>query len=190
MDWKNKYIWIAAVVVVLMVVFGRSPISAINDKKNAWKKGKDPLIVSIQEHQKDSRKGGVLGGGSGRFKTANPYENGVRSPKNAMPAPPASSSPNDYTPKAQPGLQSPNNGYYPPPPENGSKSNAVGGAALGPRSERTRLADGRQLAFNGTHVYTVNEDGKKIMLKDGNYTVFNGKIPIYVRGGHRVTEPD
>jgi hypothetical protein len=188
-----RYIIWGGLAVLLVVLLGRNPVAEHRDEENAWKKGKDPLMVSIQEHQKE--KGKHIGGGGGimgHYKNPTPYDNTTA--RKTYNAPPSGTyynpnNPRDFNKQTKPNLQAPGNSYYPPPPENtGSPANHN----LSPRSEDKRplqLPDGRQVAFNGSQIFTFDSSGKRVTLEDGDYPLFDGRMVMYVRDGRRVAEP-
>ena len=198
MQYNLKYILIGAVILMVVVGLGRNPITSMRESKNAWKEGMDPLDVAFEEKKKDSKTalGRITGGGfSNRYNNPVPYDNGMVRQRNTPPATPYKPTiPGGGamgTPQQAPQNQTPSNSYYPPPPENtgGSRSNTI----VPPRSEIKRptspeLADGTKLSLDGSEAFTIDDEGKKKPLDDGNYKLYGGLYTLYVRNGRVVLE--
>jgi hypothetical protein len=117
-----KWMIIAGIFVVLLVVFGHNPVASRRAAKEASLKGKDRLVESIKEYNtKPTHFGSSLFGGS---KSAAPESDKVVTPAPARPIypnyPANTTIPQLAAPVGnpqQPAAQQPQ-GYYPPPPEN------------------------------------------------------------------------
>jgi hypothetical protein len=189
-----KWVIIGAILVVLLVAFGRNPVEEKRERAEREMQGKDPLIHAIEEHNK---KGGTHssfgGGGAIRPGMGSPQAIGTPSglanptPQNpyfdyrANPATP----PTPAAPAARPAMpaQPQGGGYYPPP----ANQNMAPAAPLGAGQQRGfYLPNGQKLKFHGTNVYALTPDGRRMPLADGEYPVLGGKFRMLVRGGEKI----
>lgn len=175
--------------VMAMVMFGRNPIKEMQQQELARraKYGADPLTreTNMYIEQKQNE---------GRF-------SGLSTPKNTQVAPPDDGTPepedgtlvkqNDSTTTAEPAgnnLPTPstaNSGsYYPPIVDSVSGSQKPLSI-----SSMNKLRSGQPIAFDGMEVFAIDSAGKRTLLPDGNYTLYDGS-KIEILGGRRVTVPD
>jgi hypothetical protein len=122
-----KYIIIGAVLVMLLVAFGRNPIEERRQERLESKKGKDPLMEAINEH--NAKPG--LGASRSRYRSGDFSEQQPVDGSQPMPGYMYNNGASPISPNyriqnrnraieqgginTQPG-QPPQNSYYPPPP--------------------------------------------------------------------------
>lgn len=195
---------IAAVLLVLMVMFGRNPVQEMQDRKAKGFTG-DPLVDKIKAYN-DEKSHGLGGTGpAGSLFTGN--ANGIRT---GMPNqnPTTMNNPNGYgNPGAPDGRTNPNYGnqdsYYPPSSDATSPQQqqqqqqqwrqpsrpgqiAPQSMLFPPNAPMFYLGSGQPIRIAGTSVYTVNAQGYAIPMPDGRYPMFNGKLDMVVRGGKKI----
>ncbi len=142
----------------------------------------DPLMTAIDEHHSKSS---VFGGSITRSMPQMDFNAVPNSYPTYQRQAPAYSGSGPQTPTATPSGQPSKDSYYPPPP----LSDSYGQGTSGPRSSLT-LPGGRPVFFEGTNVYTLNEQGNRIPVPDGVYAMLNGRVNMYVQGGQKISMVD
>ncbi|MGE0754301.1 MAG: hypothetical protein AB7L92_03980 [Alphaproteobacteria bacterium] len=202
-----KLVIFGSILVIGMVMFGNNPVEEARKKEEEKYKGiDDPLIRAITEHHEESPFSAGSGNGMDEYgrpervmpsymyapnsNTGNSVYNGnIISKEQAAPV--------QEQPKTRPG-------FYPPPPlqknrtqqRNTTQQPYYKPAAPAtdnymqqpepPRSDgHMYLRSGQRLAYSGHYVYSVDENGQRRSLPDGNYTTKNG-VEIMVRGGRKI----
>lgn len=199
---------VLALFVVLMVAFGRNPVEEAHEKRAAALAGKDPLIEAIEEHNKLQGGGTVMQNtpynpgynqGYNQINTGMPNNNGFPSYLQQRGGNPYANA-NPYRTQQMPVTATPapdQNSYYPPPPLPANSS-------LPPHSDirmdkavpylnlsgddGMHLAGGQKIGFVGTKAYTVDAHGKPVPLPDGKYAMYDGRVTITIRNGHKVAD--
>ena len=165
MKFNMKWAVIIGVLAILMIAMGRNPIDEARQERKKTMEGKDPLVSAIEEHNSGKNSVGF----------------------NPMPAGSALPSPTEdrvYSPPAPATPQSaPHDDYYPPPPKGGSPSSSLAPKTM---DDMFKLPNGKRFAFDDTKVYTFDAQGKRVLLADGIYPVFGGKLKMVVENGERV----
>lgn len=184
----------------LMVMFGNNPVEEARKEREKRLAGIDPLIESIQEHNKKSgMMGGLLGGRGGG------YSGGVRNDNSAAMMMRSGQNPNagfgTTNTYGQP--EKPPQSYYPPPPSgtpgqpdrsNKPRSELPAEAKalinLSARSKSTiTMRSGQEIGFAGRFVYTMDPEGKPVPMPDGTY-VMNGGYEMRVVNGRKLIIPN
>jgi hypothetical protein len=110
-----KWIIIGAVLVLLLVVFGRNPVSEHRKQKAEEMKGKDALVESIKEHNKKSIFGGAMGDVPMAPQAVSPPR--LQYPSYMMKQPDVQpQTPTSQGASAKPAAPQQPESYYPPPP--------------------------------------------------------------------------
>lgn len=194
MQGNLKWIVIGAIILVLFVVFGRSPTQERYKAYEAARAGKDPLMLAIQEH--NSKKTQLFGGEKKAAPTnvqgalGTPYPVDAKPPQQELPhylmKPPVNPFQDNYGTKSAPKPPA-QNGYYPPPPLPPGGNKPSPSSQLGPHSGVPQyLANGKPVYFMGINVYTVDADGDIIPMPDGVYKIGSWRRSIMVRDGHKL----
>jgi hypothetical protein len=184
-----KWLIIGAVVFIIVIALGRNPIKEAREAREEAKKGGDPLIQAIEEHNANSGMrstfspqmqegpGASIASPSG----SSNFGNTRSAPPDYMIRPEGRGN-YEYQPPVVRSTPPDSNSYYPPPPLNQAAPNQ-----LGPRSYNgPRLSDGRPVAFAGTDVYTYDSEGNKISMPDGTYYMYDGAIKVVVQDGRQI----
>jgi len=185
MDWTSKWVWIGALLVILLIAFGRNPIEEGRQERKRQMKGKDPLVHAIEEHNKEDKNRFTIDRfNRGNYGDAPPgAENVTNQQYRYAPYNPQQPFTQPQAPVEQQQPQAP--GYYPPPPE---PDGYTPPDPNGPRSKREdlfKLKDGRAYSFNGTKMYTTDASGNQVPLPDGKYPIAGGKLHIIIENGEK-----
>ena len=187
MGIDKKWLIIGGILIVLLVAFGRNPVQEAAKRAELARKGKDPLVEAINEHNtKRGLSGGMRNGlppGATRLPVQVPAADGsapsymMRSTQEYIP-PGGYPKNNSLYPQADQPQQPPS--YYPPPAPGARQ------AVPGPQSFNVhqRLSNGKPVSFAGTQVFTQDAKGNVVPMPDGTYTMYDGQVKIVVRGGH------
>jgi hypothetical protein len=186
-----KWLIIGGILVVLLIAFGKNPVAESRKRYEMSKQGKDPLIQSIEEYNSGKGSKGSFGSRRGGDTTYNP---GATYPPNpaANPGIPSYMQRNDsphitnpYQQPAQPQQPPVPDSYYPPPPS--SNPTPTPENPFTPQSMiQQQLTNGKPVMFAGTEVYTKDSQGRVVPMPDGTYYMYDGRIPVIVKGGRHV----
>lgn len=207
---QNKLLIIGVIFTILMVAFGRNPYDEAQKEKADRLKGRDPLIMAIEEHNanggsKFGIKTGSMNDWLGKNTSLNSglekidrstvttaptqvYRRPGTTPNAQMPAyDPETDTGNPYQVQNLPNANDQTQGgYYPPPPLPAANPHSRF-QKLPPRSEmRLQLGSGQPFAFKGENVYTVDRNGNTVPMPDGTYSIHGGKATLTVRNGQHV----
>lgn len=177
------------VVLMATIMFGRNPIKEAQKAEIArrLKYGTDPLtrdtnmFIEKKEQESSAKK-------PKSNKIAQPDGTLPENVENVMVASPVKTvkipdkSGNEVTPTK--GGTDNSDGYYPPIVGDGSDKSKQN-AKVQPENVSMKLRSGQLLVSEGTQVFTIDANGKKVVLPDGNYVLSDGGT-IEISGGVRV----
>jgi len=208
---KQAILIIIAIFVLTILYFVFSGDSMDDIRKKKSEKAGLKLVHKIEEANKKSKGGftaysgeGGRGGINNPRATTNPVQqsapatNFSNGPNPFMNANPYVKSPNVQSGSGQPQnyQNAPRDNYYPPPP----KGTPMGAQRLGPQSSMKDILrrndpnfttdDGHSVAYWGTKVYTLDEQGEPKPMPDGKYPMYGGKYTMVIRGGEQTIAND
>jgi hypothetical protein len=170
-------ILLIVVLVGAFIFFGKNPVKEMQKQAIEMRKkyGSDPLSqetnIFIEKRRIETGGGAVL-----RSNTVAPPDDGnLDSAKPPVDGMVVKGNSDGELPSAGKNLVRPQSGgYYPP---------IVGSSAT---DGGKKLRSGQPIAFDGTAVYSVDKMGRKTLLPDGTYTLYDGSS-IEIHGGRRIS---
>lgn len=193
MQINPKWLIIGGILILLLVAFGRNPVSEAHKRLELSKKGKDPLIEAIQEHNAKNSTGTMssLREGSISPPPVPTYSGNSNIPSYMMRSPQEFTQPGyPANPYQAPNTQQPAapnaDSYYPPAPHSGPVAPPQNPFSPQSYDMHKFLSNGKPILSAGSNIFTRDPSGKIIPMPDGVYSMYNGEMQLIIQGGHHM----